>query len=90
MGGPLPDHHAREVVDPTACSPKTSATPRGGFAVQHLSLRRNMPEDRHPTEPAILTVWLHLVGRGRESDLTAALREVPGVLSVDTEDPDTE
>ena len=62
-----------------------------GFAVHHLSSRRDEPaEGRGAGRQGIVTVWLHIVGRGSESGLTAALSDLPGVLSVDTEAGDIE
>jgi len=61
-----------------------------GFAVHHLSSRRDEPQTSSKTGKATVTVWLHIIGRGSEPELTAALSDLPGVLSVDTEDVDTE
>jgi putative Mg2+ transporter-C (MgtC) family protein len=59
-----------------------------GFAVRHLSSRRDVSED--DTAAAVVTVSLDLVGRGSETGLAAALSDLSGVLSVDTSDAATE
>jgi putative Mg2+ transporter-C (MgtC) family protein len=59
------------------------------FAVHQLSSRRRPPDD-DLSEPAVVTVRLHLIGRGNESGLAVALNEVPGVLSVETADAEVE
>lgn len=61
-----------------------------GFAVHHLSSRRDETTDSRAAGQAIVTVWLQITGRGSESGLAAALSDLRGVLSVDTRDPDIE
>jgi putative Mg2+ transporter-C (MgtC) family protein len=60
-----------------------------GFAVTNLSSRR-LPAEDPQRGSAVVTVWLHLIGRGSQPGLAAALNEVPGVLSVDSRDSDSD